>query len=202
MAWLGFDRAVRNVEEFGLDGPVERWRRLRDEVHEQICTEAFDPELGAFTQAYGSKRLDASFLILPVAGFLPGDDPRVRSTVDAIERTLVHDGFVKRYETDPTGAVDGLPDGEGTFLPCSFWLADNRALIGREDAACELFERLLSLRNDVGLLAEEYDPASGRQLGNFPQAFTHVCLVTTAANLSSISLEGPPAPDRASTPRM
>jgi GH15 family glucan-1,4-alpha-glucosidase len=128
-----------------------------------------------------------------MAGFLPGDDPRVRGTVDAIERTLLRDGFVARYDTDPTGAVDGLPAGEGTFLPCSFWLADNRALIGREDAAHEMFERLLALRNDVGLLAEEYDPVSGRQLGNFPQAFTHVCLVTTAAHLSAISLEGPEA---------
>ncbi len=190
MAWLAFDRAVRNVEDFGLPGPVARWRQVRDEIHKQICAEAFDLELQAFTQAYGSKRLDASVLVLPLAGFLPGDDPRVR-TVDAIERTLLHDGFVARYETDPDGSVDGLPAGEGTFLPCSFWLADNRAMIGREDAAHELFERLLGLRNDVGLLAEEYDPASGRQLGNFPQAFTHVCLINTAAHLSAISLEGP-----------
>jgi GH15 family glucan-1,4-alpha-glucosidase len=193
MAWLAFDRAVRNVEDFGLAGPVARWRKLRDEVHAQICNEGFDRELNAFTQAYGSKRLDASVLLMPLGGFLPGDDPRVRGTVDAIERRLLHDGFVVRYETDPDGAVDGLPPGEGTFLPCSFWLADNRAVIGREDAAHELFERLLGLRNDVGLLAEEYDPVSGRQLGNFPQAFTHVCLVTTAAHLSQISLEGPDA---------
>jgi GH15 family glucan-1,4-alpha-glucosidase len=191
MAWLAFDRAVRNVEDFGLDGPVARWRRLRDEVHAQICDEGYDPELNAFTQAYGSKRLDASVLLLPLLGFLPGDDPRVRGTIDAIERTLLHDGFVARYETDPAGSVDGLPAGEGTFLPCSFWLADNRAMVGRDDAAHEMFERLLGLRNDVGLLAEEYDPVSGRQLGNFPQAFTHVCLVTTAAHLSQISLEGP-----------
>jgi GH15 family glucan-1,4-alpha-glucosidase len=196
MAWLAFDRAVRNVEDFGLAGPVERWRRQRDEVHVQICAEGFDPELGAFTQAYGSKRLDASVLLLPLGGFLPGDDPRVRGTVEAIERNLLHDGFVARYQTDPRGAVDGLPAGEGTFLPCSFWLADSRAMIGRHEDACELFDRLLDLRNDVGLLAEEYDPVSGRQLGNFPQALTHVCLVTTAAHLSDISLEGPPtAPD-------
>jgi GH15 family glucan-1,4-alpha-glucosidase len=193
MAWLAFDRAVRNVEDFGLDGPVARWRRLRDEVHAQICNEGYDPELNAFTQAYGSKRLDASVLLLPMYGFLPADDPRVRGTVDAIERTLLHDGFVARYATEPDGAVDGLPAGEGTFLPCSFWLADNRAIVGRDDAAHEMFERLLGLRNDVGLLAEEYDPVSGRQLGNFPQAFTHVCLVTTAAHLSQISLEGPEA---------
>ena len=191
MAWLAFDRAARSVEDFGLHGPAQRWTRIRDEIHTQICAEGFDPELNAFTQSYGSKRLDAAVLLLPMTGFLPGDDPRVRGTVDAIERTLMHDGFVARYETDPNGAVDGLPPGEGTFLPCSFWLADNRALIGREDAAHDLFERLLGLRNDVGLLAEEYDPASGRQLGNFPQAFSHVCLVTTAAHLSAISLEGP-----------
>jgi GH15 family glucan-1,4-alpha-glucosidase len=193
MAWVAFDRAVRNVEVFGLDGPVERWRRTRDEIHAQICNEGFDRDLNAFTQAYGSKRLDASVLLMPMSGFLPGDDPRVRGTVEAIERHLMHDGFVARYQTDPTGAVDGLPAGEGTFLPCSFWLADNRAMIGREDAAHELFERLLALRNDVGLFAEEYDPVSDRQLGNFPQAFTHVCLVNTAAHLSAISVEGPEA---------
>jgi GH15 family glucan-1,4-alpha-glucosidase len=189
MAWVAFDRAVRNVTELGLDGPADRWARQRDEIHAQICTEGFDPELNAFTQAYGSKRLDASVLLLPMSGFLPGDDPRVIGTVEAIERSLMHDGFVARYETDPTGAVDGLPRGEGTFLPCSFWLADNRAIIGREESARELFERLLSLRNDVGLLAEEYDPAGGRQLGNFPQAFTHVCLVTTAAHLAGVPLD-------------
>jgi GH15 family glucan-1,4-alpha-glucosidase len=193
MAWLAFDRAVRNVEAFGLDGPVGRWRRTRDEIHAQICNEGFDHELNAFTQAYGSKQLDASVLLMPMSGFLPGDDPRVRGTVDAIERHLLHDGFVARYQTDPRGTVDGLPAGEGTFLPCSFWLADNRAMIGREEAATELFERLLGLRNDVGLFAEEYDPVSGRQLGNFPQAFTHVCLVNTAAHLSAISVEGPEA---------
>jgi GH15 family glucan-1,4-alpha-glucosidase len=191
MAWLAFDRAVRNVEDFDLPGPVARWRRVRDEIHTQICAEGFDPELNAFTQAYGSKRLDASVLLMPLAGFLPGDDPRVRGTVEAIERNLLHDGFVARYQTDPAGAVDGLPAGEGTFLPCSFWLADNLAMIGREDAAHEMFERLLRLRNDVGLLAEEYDPVTDRQLGNFPQAFTHVSLISTAAHLSAISLEGP-----------
>ena len=194
MAWLAFDRAVRGVDEFGLDGPRDRWARAHDEIHAQVCDEGFDRELGAFTQSYGSKRLDASVLLLPIAGFLPHDDPRVHGTVDAIERTLLRDGFVARYETSTTGAVDGLPAGEGTFLPCSFWLADNRALIGREAAAHEMFERLLGLRNDVGLLAEEYDPASQRQLGNFPQAFSHVCLVTTAAHLSDIAHTGRPAP--------
>jgi GH15 family glucan-1,4-alpha-glucosidase len=191
MAWLAFDRAVSNVETFGLAGPVDRWRALRQEVHDQICDEGFDAELNAFTQSYGSKKLDASVLMLPLVGFLPGSDPRVVGTVDAIERGLMHDGFVARYHTSPTGDVDGLPFGEGTFLPCSYWMAHNYKLIGREDDAVEMFERLLRLSNDVGLLAEEYDPASGRQLGNFPQAFTHVSLVTCAAHLS---LEGPPEP--------
>ena len=191
MAWLAFDRAVRNVEDFGLPGPVGRWRAQRDEVHAQICNEGFDTDLNSFVQAYGSKRLDAAVLMLPIAGFLPGTDPRVQGTVTAIERNLMHDGFVARYETDPHGAVDGLPPGEGTFLPCSFWMADNYALVGREHDARELLERLLALRNDVGLLAEEYDPAAGRQLGNFPQAFSHVCLVNTAAHLSVVAKMGP-----------
>ncbi len=191
MAWLAFDRAVRNVEDFGLPGPVHRWRAQRDEVHAQICDEGFDTELNSFVQAYGSKRLDAAVLMMPIAGFLPGSDPRVKGTVEAIERHLMHDGFVARYQTDPRGAVDGLPPGEGTFLPCSFWLADNYALIGREHDARELLERLLALRNDVGLLAEEYDPAANRQLGNFPQAFTHVCLVNTASHLSVVAKMGP-----------
>jgi GH15 family glucan-1,4-alpha-glucosidase len=184
MAWLAFDRAVNNVENFQLKGPVAKWRTLRKEIHDQICEEGFDPELNAFTQAYGSKKLDASVLMLPLVGFLPGSDPRVQGTVAAIERGLMHDGFVARYATSPQGEVDGLPFGEGTFLPCSFWLAHNYKLIGREDDAVELFERLVGLSNDVGLLAEEYDPAAGRQLGNFPQAFTHVSLVTCAAHLS------------------
>jgi GH15 family glucan-1,4-alpha-glucosidase len=186
MAWLAFDRAVRNVDECGLVGPADRWAKIRDEIHAQICAEGFDTDLNAFTQAYGSKRLDAAVLLLPLVGFLPGTDPRVAGTVQAIERSLMHDGFVARYETDASGEVDGLPAGEGTFLPCSFWLAQNRALIGREDDALELFERLLRLQNDVGLLAEEYDPVADRQLGNFPQAFTHVCLVTAATHLSTI----------------
>jgi GH15 family glucan-1,4-alpha-glucosidase len=184
MAWWAFDRAVRNVEEFGLDGPVDRWRSIRDEIHAQICSEGFDAELGAFTQSYGSKRLDAAVLMMATVGFLPGTDQRIVGTVNAIERTLLKDGFVARYDTSPDGAVDGLPAGEGAFLPCSFWLADNLALIGRTDDAVALFERLLGLVNDVGLLAEEYDGGAGRQLGNFPQAFTHVCLVNTAAHLS------------------
>ena len=184
MAWLAFDRAVHNVEDFGLDGPVKRWRAIRDEIHDQVCAEGFDEQLGAFTQSYGSKKLDAAVLMNPMVGFLPGNDPRIVGTVAAIEKTLMKEGFVARYETSADGAVDGLPAGEGAFLPCSFWLADNLALIGRKDDAIALFERLLGLTNDVGLLSEEYDAGLGRQLGNFPQAFTHVCLVNTASNLS------------------
>jgi GH15 family glucan-1,4-alpha-glucosidase len=195
MAWLAFDRAVHNVEDFGLEGPAERWKAIRDEIHAQVCSEAYDEELGSFTQAYGSKKLDAAVLMIPMVGFLPGTDPRVIGTVEAIERTLLKDGFVARYETSPDGAVDGLPAGEGAFLPCSFWLADNLALIGRKDDAIALFERLLGLVNDVGLLAEEYDGGAGRQLGNFPQAFTHVCLVNTANHLSR-NIDGVPGADQ------
>src|SRR3954451_18651802 len=182
MAWLAFDRAVHNVTDFGLEGPGERWRAIREEIHTQSCTEGFDPQLNAFTQAYGSKRLDAAVLQMTMIGFLPATDPRVVGTVDAIERLLLRDGFVARYQTD--SAVDGLPEGEGAFLPCSFWLASNLALMGRVDEAHTMFERLVGLTNDVGLLAEEYDGGAGRQLGNFPQAFTHVSLVNTAALLS------------------
>jgi GH15 family glucan-1,4-alpha-glucosidase len=192
MAWLAFDRAVQGIKEFDLHGPVERWQAIRDEIHHQICNEGFDAELGAFTQSYGSKKLDAAVLMMPMIEFLPGTDERVIGTVNAIERQLIKDGFVARYETSPNGEVDGLPPGEGAFLPCSFWMADNLALIGRHDDAVALFERLLGLANDVGLLAEEYDGAgAGRQLGNFPQAFTHVSLVNTAAHLSQAM---PPAP--------
>lgn len=190
MAWMAFDIAVRNVEEFKLPGPARHWARLRDEIHRQICDEGFDLDLGSFTQSYGSKQLDAAVLLLPLIGFLPPDDPRVLGTVRAIERTLLRDGFVARYETQPDGAVDGLPAGEGAFLPCSFWLAQARALTGRRDDAHELFERLLGLQNDVGLLAEEYDPIAGRQLGNFPQAFTHVCLVNAASDLANLDATG------------
>ena len=185
MAWLAFDRAVQNCSEFKLHGPVARWKAIRDEIHTQICTEGFDTEMNAFTQAYGSKRMDAAVLMMPLIGFLPGDDPRIKGTVEAVERHLLHDGFVARYETTPDGAVDGLPAGEGSFLPCSFWLADNLAMIGRVDDAHALFERLLGLANDVGLFSEEYDGGASRQLGNFPQAFTHVSMVNAAAHLSA-----------------
>jgi GH15 family glucan-1,4-alpha-glucosidase len=187
MAWVAFDRAVKTVEQFGTDGPVERWRKLRDTIHEQVCREGYSSRLGAFVESYGSDRLDASLLMMPLVGFLPAHDPRVQGTVAAIEKHLMHDGFVQRYATDPK--VDGLPPGEGAFLPCTFWLADNYALLGREDEGKRLYERLLGLCNDVGLLSEEYDPKAGRLVGNFPQAFTHVGLVNTARNLTH--REGP-----------
>jgi GH15 family glucan-1,4-alpha-glucosidase len=184
MAWVAFDRGVQAVERFGRPGPVERWREIRSKIHREICEQGFDVELNTFTQAYGSKRLDASLLVIPLVGFLPADDPRMIGTVAAIERELVRDGFLYRYaQDDEASGIDGLPPGEGAFLPCSFWLADNFALQGRLDEAEELYERLLSLRSDLGLFAEEWDPESRRQLGNFPQAFTHVALVNTAFNL-------------------
>ena len=182
MAWVAFDRAVRTVEEFGLEGPVDRWRVLRERVHREVCAKAFDPELGSFVQSYGSKEVDASLLLLPLVGFLPAEDPRINGTVAAVEERLLKDGFVARYDTRST--VDGLPGNEGAFLACSFWLADNYVLQGRHEDARRLFERLLALRNDVGLLAEEYDPRARRQVGNFPQAFSHVALVNTAHNLT------------------
>jgi GH15 family glucan-1,4-alpha-glucosidase len=184
MAWVAFDRGVQAVERFGRAGPVERWRTIRTEIHREVCTRGFDTELNSFTQSYGSKRLDASLLVIPLVGFLPPDDPRMIGTVAAIERTLVRDGFVYRYTHDEEGrSVDGLPPGEGAFLPCTFWLVDNLALQGRLDEAEALFQKLLDLRNGVGLLAEEWDPDSQRQLGNFPQAFTHVALINSAFNL-------------------
>jgi GH15 family glucan-1,4-alpha-glucosidase len=182
MAWVAFDRAVRSVAEHGVDGPVERWREQRDRIHDEVCERGFDAELGSFVQSYGSKELDASLLLIPLVGFLPADDPRVRGTIEAVERELLVDGLVLRYRTRSAG-VDGLPPGEGVFLPCSFWLADCYELLERHDDAHRLFERLVGLANDVGLLAEEYDPATGRLLGNFPQAFTHLALVNTAFNV-------------------
>ncbi|HZT83384.1 MAG TPA: glycoside hydrolase family 15 protein, partial [Gemmataceae bacterium] len=182
MAWVALDRAARSVEEFGLDGPGRRWRQAADAIHEQVCRQGFDRELNSFVQAYGSKHLDASLLMIPLVGFLPPDDPRVKGTVAAVERRLLRDGFVLRYDT--TSSVDGLPPGEGAFLACTFWLADNLAMQGRHADADALLKRLLALRNDVGLLSEEYDPRAGRLVGNFPQAFSHVGLANTAMNLS------------------
>ena len=182
MAWVAFDRMIRDAERHGLAGPVARWRALRDEIHRDVCANAVDPARGVFTQAYGAPHLDAAVLLLPAVGFVPADDPRMRRTIEAIRRELCEDGFVLRY--DSAAADDGLPAGEGAFLPCSFWLADALHLIGDERAAHALFERLLDLRNDVGLLSEEIDPRTGRMLGNFPQAFSHVALVDSARNLS------------------
>ena len=184
MAWVAFDRAVRSVEEFKLQGPIERWRQVRSEIHADVCAHGFDPAQNAFVQSYGATALDASLLLIAQVGFLPPDDPRVLGTVAAIERKLIRNGLVLRYDTG--SGADGLPPGEGAFLACSFWLADNYALTGRVEEARELFESLLSLCNDVGLLAEEYDPVGKRQLGNFPQAFSHLALINTAHILANV----------------
>jgi len=182
MAWVAADRAVKAIQRYGLQGDLPRWQTLRDEIHADICSRGFDRKENCFVQYYGSSETDASLLMLPLVGFLPPDDPRLQGTVAAIERNLLRNGFVDRYR--PHEQVDGLPPGEGTFLPCSFWLADNYRLLGRHDEARELFERLLALANDVGLYSEEYCPTGKRLLGNFPQAFTHVAMVNTALNLS------------------
>ncbi|MGW1672661.1 glycoside hydrolase family 15 protein [Streptomyces sp. NPDC002324] len=189
MCWVAADRAVRTLEDDPTltGGDLDGWRALRDEIHREVCDRGFDPDRGTFTQSYGSRELDASLLLIPLMGFLPPDDPRVIGTVDAIRAELSHEGLVRRYGLDrhtaTTTSVDGLPGGEGAFLVCSFWLADALHLTGRTAEARELFERLVGLVNDVGLLAEEYDPVAGRQLGNFPQAFSHVGLVGTALAL-------------------
>jgi GH15 family glucan-1,4-alpha-glucosidase len=183
MAWVAFERAVCAVEKFGLQGPVDCWRANARALHEEICTRGFNPKIGAFTQEYGGKRLDASLLMAPLVGFLPISDPRVQGTLHAIEERLLEDGFVNRYSDIGSERIDGLPPGEAAFLPCTFWLADNYVLSGRMDEAREVFDRLLAVRNDLGLLAEEYDPKTRRQLGNFPQAFSHVGLINTAHNL-------------------
>jgi len=184
MAWVAFDRAIKSVEQFALEGPVDRWRAIRDEIHAQVCRSGYDPARQTFTQSYGAPALDAALLLIPLVGFLPPDDPRVLGTVRAIEQELVHQGLVRRYRTAQARAVDGIGSDEGVFLPCSFWLADVYVQMNRRDEAVALFERLLALCNDVGLLSEEYDPEGKRQLGNFPQAFAHLSLVNTAFNLS------------------
>src|SRR5579875_344057 len=186
MAWVAVDRVVKDVEEFALDGPVERWKKLRDEIRADVLAHGYDAERKTFTQYYGSTELDASTLMIPLVGFLPPSDERVVGTVEAIERELMVDGFVMRYDSTNSEGVDGLQGREGAFLACSFWMADDLHLIGRHDDARALFERLLALRNDLGLLAEEYDPVAKRQVGNFPQAFSHVSLVNTAAGLSHL----------------
>jgi len=182
MSWVAFDRGVRAIEEFHLEGPVDKWRAIRDEIHAEVCREGYNPERGSFVQSYGSDRLDSSLLMIAMVGFLPAGDPRVKGTIEAIERELKEAGLVARYAPEPD--VDGLPPGEGRFLPCSFWLADNLKALGRDDDALAMFEHLLALRNDVGLLSEEYDPKAGRMTGNFPQAFSHVALVNTAFTLA------------------
>ncbi|MBV8662103.1 MAG: glycoside hydrolase family 15 protein [Hyphomicrobiales bacterium] len=193
MAWVAFDRAVRSIEDFGLEGPLERWREIRDAIHREVCERGYEPTQNTFVQSFGAEALDASLLLIPLVGFLPAKDPRVLGTLAAIERRLVRNGLVLRYDTNQ--GTDGLPGGEGAFLACSFWLADNYALAGRSREAQALFERLLALTNDLGLLAEEYDPISRRLLGNFPQAFSHLALINTAHNLNSAS---GPAEQRAS----
>jgi GH15 family glucan-1,4-alpha-glucosidase len=182
MAWVAFDRAIKSAVKFKLDGPIEQWRALRDEIHADVMKHGFDQARNTFVQSYGSKALDASLLLIPSVGFLPAADPRVQGTVAAIERELMRDGFVLRYDTEESD--DGLPAGEGAFLACSFWLADAYAMCGRTQDAKALFERLIALRTDLGLLAEEYDVKAKRQVGNFPQAFSHVALLDTAYNLA------------------
>src|SRR6185436_9312551 len=189
MAWVAMDRAIKEVEQFKMPGPIERWKAIRAEIHSEVSTQGFDPIRGTFTQYYGSDELDASLLIIPLVGFLPPDDPRVRGTVAAIEERLSRKGFILRYDNRMTQPVDGIAEDEGVFLPCSFWLADNYQLMGQTEEARRLFERLLAVRNDVGLLSEEFDPERGRLLGNFPQAFSHVALINTPFNL--VSVEGP-----------
>jgi GH15 family glucan-1,4-alpha-glucosidase len=186
MAWVAFDRAVK-VAEGGMSGPAGRWRAIRDQIHQEVCEQGYDAERGAFMQYYGSSQLDAAVLLIPEVGFLPPDDPRVVSTVRAVQRELVSDGLVRRYQLAEAGpglaSPDGLPGSEGAFLACSFWLANALHMIGADEEAEKLFGRLLSLRNDLGLLSEEYDPRYGRQVGNTPQAFSHVPLIQAALNL-------------------
>jgi len=181
MAWVAFDCGIKGIETYGLKGPLERWKKTRQLVHDQVCERGFDEELNSFVQSYGSKEVDASLLLLS-QGFLPPDDPRMVGTVRRIEEDLLQNGLVLRYRTKEN--VDGLPPGEGVFLACSFWLVDNYVLQGRVEEARTLFDRLAALANDVGLLAEEYDPIAKRQLGNFPQAFSHVSLVNAALRLN------------------
>jgi GH15 family glucan-1,4-alpha-glucosidase len=184
MAWVAFDRALKDVERFGLEGPADRWRQLRDGLHAEICDRGFNTSKQTFVQSYGGSEVDASLLMMAEVGFLPPSDPRILGTIAAVERDLVRDGFVDRYRTE--SGVDGLPAGEGAFLLCTFWLADNYAMAGRTADARRTFEALLAIRNDVGLLAEEYDPVARRQLGNFPQAFSHLGLINTARNLTQL----------------
>jgi GH15 family glucan-1,4-alpha-glucosidase len=207
MCWVAFDRAVKTAEISGLrdtlnaaelgalSDAVQRWQELRDTIHRDICEKAYDPDLGTFTQAYGSKELDASLLLMPLVGFLPCSDPRVRGTIEAIEKHLMADGFVLRYRTEHVD--DGLPPGEGAFLACSFWMVSALKMVGRSDDAQQLFERLLELRNDVGLLAEEFDPRINRQVGNFPQALSHISMINAGFEFNRASSPGQQRADSA-----
>ncbi|MCP1363941.1 glycoside hydrolase family 15 protein, partial [Halomonas sp. BBD48] len=183
MSWVAVDRAIKSVEEFGLEGDIERWRQLRQQIHDEVCAKGFNPERNAFVQYYGAEALDASLLLIPQVGFLPADDPRMVGTIDAIQQELVHDGFVYRFQSEKK-AKCGLTDGEGAFMVCGFWLVDALVMLGRQEEAEQMFDKLLAVRNDLGLLAEEYDPIQKCQLGNFPQAFSHVGLINSAHNLS------------------
>ncbi len=182
MAWLAFDRAIKIAEQFDCDCPLDRWRSIREEIHKDVCEKGYDAKMRSFVQYYGSKELDASLLMIAKVGFLPATDSRVEGTVRAIERRLMQKGYVMRYRSEC--AEDGLPPGEGVFLACSFWLADNYLLMGKRAKAKRLFKKLLALQNEVGLLSEEYDPKAKLQLGNFPQAFSHIALINTAFDLS------------------
>jgi GH15 family glucan-1,4-alpha-glucosidase len=181
MAWVAFDRATLLAEQLKYDAPLERWKCVRDAIHKEICAKSFNGEKNSFMQAYGSSQLDAALLLMPVVGFLPGNDPRMSGTVEAIQRELMPAGLVLRYDT--AKVEDGLPPGEGMFLACSFWMVSSLKAIGRTEEARALFERLLALRNDLGMLSEEYDMANGRLVGNFPQAFSHIALVNAAYDL-------------------
>jgi GH15 family glucan-1,4-alpha-glucosidase len=196
MAWVAFDRAVRAIEHFGLPGPLDRWRAVRDEIHAEVCAKGWNPKVKAFTQYYGSDELDASVLMMLGVGFLPPSDERVVATVEAIASQLTSEGFVLRYDTETGSGVDGLEGREGAFLACSFWMVDALGAIGRRDEAKALFERLVGLANDVGLLAEEYDPSAKRQVGNFPQAFSHVSLINSALTLDGCAPWSPANQDR------
>ena len=190
MAWVAFDRAIKTVEEFGLQGPVQNWRVLRQRIHDDVCANGWNEKVGAFTQSYGSEKLDASILLISLTGFLPADDPKIRRTVEAVERTLMKDGFVRRYLTE---GDDGLAGSEGAFIACSFWFVDNLVLIGRRDDAREMFERLLAISTDLGFMSEEYDIGAKRLIGNFPQAFSHIAMINSAFNLDT---EASPAKER------
>jgi GH15 family glucan-1,4-alpha-glucosidase len=188
MSWVAFDRVIKTLRGHVEAQVIQRWEQIRDEIHRDVCENGFNKKLNSFTQAYGSTQLDASLLLLPQVGFLPWDDPRTRGTIEAIEKNLMYDGFVLRYRTEDSD--DGLPPGEGVFLACSFWMVTALKMLGRTDDARKLFERLIGLCNDVGLLAEEYEPRQKRQIGNFPQALSHIALINAAFEFNRLSSPG------------